>query len=84
MVDDTERGKSECLLYSIAGYLDGDLEDEMPPWLESHVAVPGVEEVLEQLEELLLPRDVRRQHHRSDEVRKLRELGVSQVPGKES
>ena len=56
----------------------------MPPWLESHVAVPGVEEVLEQLEELLLPRDVRRQHHRSDEVRKLRELGVSQVPGKES
>ena len=54
----------------------------MPPWGESHVAVPGVEEVLEQLEELLLPRDVCRQHHRSDKVRKLRELGVSQVPGK--
>ena len=62
--------------------LDGDLEDEMPPWWESHVAVPGVEEVLEQLEELLLPGDVRRKHHRADKVRKLRELGVSEVPDK--
>ena len=40
--------------------LDGDLEDEMPPWCESHVAVPGIEEVLEQLEKLLLPGNVRR------------------------
>ena len=40
-------------------YLDSDLEDEMSPWLYCHVAVPSVEEVLEQLEELLLPGDVR-------------------------
>ena len=68
----------------------------MPPWRESHVAVPVVEEVLEQLEELLLvenvifankklhftiwtntfllPRDVRRQHHRAHQVGELREL----------
>ena len=64
-------------------YLDSDLEDEMSPWLEGHVAVPCVEEVLEQLEELLLPGDVRREHHRSDKVRKLRELGVREVPGKQ-
>ena len=64
--------------------LDGDLEDEMPPRCERHVAVAGVEEVLEQLEELLLPGDVRRKHHRADKVRKLRELGVSEVPGKET
>ena len=65
-------------------YLDSDLEDEMSPRLEGHVAVASVEEVLEQLEELLLPGDVRREHHRSDKVRKLRELGVSEVPGKET
>ena len=56
----------------------------MPPWRESHVAVPVVEEVLEQLEELLLPGDVRREHHRSNKVRKLRELGVREVPGRVS
>ena len=54
----------------------------MSPWLEGHVAVASVEEVLEQLEELLLPGDVRREHHRSDKVRKLRELGVREVPGR--
>ena len=63
--------------------LDGDLEDEMPPRCKRHVAVAGVEEVLEQLEELLLPGDVRGKHHRADKVRKLRELGVSEVPGEE-
>ena len=63
--------------------LDRDLEDEVTPWWESHVHVPGVEEVLEQLEELLLPGDVRGKHHRADKVRKLRELGVSEVPGEE-
>ena len=56
----------------------------MSPWLEGHVAVASVEEVLEQLEELLLPGDVRREHHRSDKVRKLRELGVREVPGRVS
>ena len=54
----------------------------MPPWREGHVAVSVVEEVLEQLEKLLLSRDVRRQHHRADQVGKFRELRVGEVPGK--
>ena len=53
----------------------------MPPWREGHVAVSVVEEVLEQLEKLLLSRDVRRQHHRADQVGKFRELRVGEVPG---
>ena len=48
------KAKMQCL----SNYLDRNLKNKMPPWRESHVAVPVVEEVLEQLEELLLAGNV--------------------------
>ena len=57
---------------------------EVGPGVDDEGVAAALHEATEQLEELLLPGDVRRKHHRADKVRKLRELGVSEVPGKET